>query len=259
MRTIDVGVRNVVALLNAIPGVSTRASCEGKSRARAKHHHGDLAYVLLQYPMPLALQDFLVTRLDAVARIERDGVYSRWPARNDEFLSRLTDAVRAYHADHAEADQHRRVPLAALRARLARRLIQREPAHISLCATCNDVVVDHPAAPHAIVPFLHIPHDQALQWFAEFVAGSGNRLDPQLLDREGLEHLVTRTQRGDFGSAFYRRWLRYRSRCLANLTTHQLRLGVEAARRHGNRINFYFDDAHAHFAWDGERLPSRSS
>lgn len=247
---VDVGVRDVVALLNTIPGVRTRASCEGATGAGSTHRHADLAYVLLQYPMPLAMQDFLLTRLDTVARIERDGMYSRWPERNREFLSRLTDAAHAYQAHHTELGSHLRVPLATLRARLARRLMQREPAHLSLCATCAEVGVDPHAATHTTVPFLQVPNDQTLQWFAEFVARSGNGLDPRLTDREGLEHIVARTQRGDFGPAFYSRWLRYRSRRLADLTTHQLRLGVEAARRHGAHIDFYFDGVHAHFAWE---------
>ena len=250
MRTIDVGVRDVVGVLNTIPGVRTRASCEGASGTRSTHRHADLAYVLLRYPLPLALQDFLLTRLDTVARIERDGMYSRWPARNREFLSRLTDTARAYQAHQVDVGMHLRVPLATLRARLARRLMQREPAHLGLCATCREVGVDLHAATHTTVPFLDVPNDQALQWFAEFVARSGNDLDPRLIDREGLEQVVARTHRGDFGPAFSRRWLRYRSRRLADLTTHQLRLGVEAARRHGSRIDFYFDGTHAHFRWE---------
>jgi hypothetical protein len=141
------------------------------------------------------------------------------------------------------------MPLAKLRARLARQLTQRQPAQIALCQTCPAVIVEPHAATHAIVPFLKLPDDHALQWFAEFVAQSGNLLDPQLLANEGLEHIVARTQRGDFGPAFYRRWLRYRSRCLADLITHQLRLGVAAARRRGCNIDFHFDATHAHVTW----------
>lgn len=256
MRTIDVGVRDVVALLNAIPGVATRASCEGAGRARSTPRHADLAYVLWRYPIPLVLQDFLLARIDAVARIEPDGLYSRWPADNREFLSRLAAAARAYPGTHHNMGHHLRVPLAKLRARLARRLTQREPTQIILCRTCNDVVLEPHVATHQTVLLLQVPEDQAAQWFAEFVARSDNRLDPQLIDHEGLEHVVARTHRGDFGAAFYRRWLRYRSSRLADLTTHQLRLSVEALRRDDGRIDFYFDGAHAHVTWADGPLPS---
>jgi len=250
VRPIDAGVCEVVALLNTLPGVRTRASCEGAHGTSSTHRHADLAYVLLRYPLPLALQSFLVTHLDAVARIEHDGVYSRWPARNREFLARLLDATRAYQARQGAVQPQLRVPLTTLRAHLARRLIEHEPALVSLCVTCGAVGIEpHPAA-HATIPLLHAPKNLAQQWFAEFVARSGNDLDPQLIEREGLEHVITRSHRGDFGPAFYRRWLRYRSRRLADLTTHQLRLGGEAARRQGNQIDFYFDSTHAYFAWD---------
>jgi hypothetical protein len=150
VRSIDVGVRDVVALLNTIAGVHTRASCEGTSRARSVHRHADLAYVLLRYPMPLALQDFFFVRLDAIARIEADGVYSRWPAGNREFLTQLAAAVRAYQAHYGAARAALHVPLGKLRASLAHRVRQGEPARLSWCWTCTDVVIaPHPDA-HAV-------------------------------------------------------------------------------------------------------------
>lgn len=249
MRTIDSGVREVVTLLNTIPGVRTRASCEGTNHTADAHRHADLAYVLLEYPLPLALQDFLLDSLGTIARIEHDGVYSRWPASNREFLTRFADVARAYRARRAGHTHRLQVPLATLRARLARQVAQRAAASVSFCATCRAVDIEHQAEAHAVVALLHLPGDQALRWFAQFVAQPDNHLEPRLIEREGWEPVVARSQRGDFGPAFQRRWLRFRSSRLADLTTHELRAGVEAARRQGCQVDFYFDDTHAHFGW----------
>jgi hypothetical protein len=196
--------------------------------------------------MPLVLQDWLAARLDTVARIEPDGIYSRWPAGNGEFLARLAVALHAYQAEHDGARIARRIRLAKLRADLAHRIVRDDPADLIWCRTCADVTVEPHPATHVRVPLVHLPQGQTAPWFAEFVAMPANRLDPRLVEREGLPQVATRTQRGDFGPAFQRRWLRYRSRRLADLTTHHLRRGVDAVRRAGSRIDFYFDAAYAY-------------
>lgn len=253
VRAFDSGVRDLVTGLNTIPGVRTRASCEGVRHEASARHHADLAYVLLQFPLPFALQDFLLDRLGAIARIEQDGIYSRWPASNRDFLTRFADAARVYRARQVHPAQPLRIPLATLRARLARGVAQRAAALVSLCTTCRAVDIGQHAEPHAVVALLHLPGDQAPQWFAQFVAGSDNYLDPRLIEHEGWEPLVARTQRGDFGPAFRRRWFRFRSRRLADLTTHDLRASVESIRRRGQLVDFYFDAAHAHFEWQADR------
>jgi hypothetical protein len=251
-RRIDLGVRNVVTLLNHITGVTTRASCEGAGPQPAAHMHAALAYVAFRHPMPLQLQDFLVTRLGSLARIEDDAIYCRWPIRNKMFLGSLESAARMYlsRSDH-DSTSSVRWPLARLRARLARLVARGHPGEIRLCLTCRGLVeTAHPES-HQSIALLRLPADLHDQWFAEFVTHPRNTLDPALVASDGWVRLLSRTQRGDFGTAFQRRWLRYRAQRVADLTTQHVRHGVQAARGQGVPIDFFHDDTHAIFAWKG--------
>ena len=250
MHTVDVGVRDVVALLNHVPGVSTRASCEGAGRARGRHRHADLAYVLLRYPMPLGLQDFLIAELGSLVRVEDQGIYSRWPNRNHLFLDRLAVALRAYRRQHPLRHYHcLRWPLPRLRARLARELSGGKEVCVGLCLLCRDIVgAPHPLA-HRFEPLLELAGDEQARWLAEFVSQPPNFLQSDLIAADGWARVATRTLRGDFGGAFHRRWLRYRARMIAHLATQQLRAGVERARRRGEDLDFFYDATHAIFAW----------
>ena len=250
LRTIDVGIRDAVALLSRIPGVTTRASCEGARGASSRRRHADLAYVVLRYPMPLRLQDFLVGHLGSTARVERDGVYSRWPAQNAAFVEHLECAARDYLARRVtENDRALRWPLSKLRARLARPVSRGEDIHLGLCGVCTDLVGERHDVSHAAVPLLHVLANQHVGWFADFVQQPHNALDASLIASDGWGRLALRTHRGDFGAAFHRRWLRYRARMIAALSTEQLRSGVEAARRRGDDIDFFYDATHAVFVW----------
>jgi hypothetical protein len=249
MAAIDAGVRELVALLNSIPGVATRASCEGMSRARAPHRHGDLAYVLFRYPMPLRLQEFLVVELGTVARIDGDGVYSRWPSRNRVFIERFTDAAHTYQGRASGRQRSVRWPLARLRARIARELSQGERTRVALCLACAQLAAARHHPSHNLVPLLDLAPDQEALWLEEFVTQPGNGLDAALIAADGWERVAVRTLRGDFGAAFRQRWLRYRARMVAGLATRQMRVGVESARRLGVDLDFVYDQSHAVFAW----------
>ena len=250
LRTIDAGVRDAVALLSRIPGVTTRASCEGAGSGSLRHRHAALAYVALRYPMPPRLQDFLVAHLDSIARVECDGIFSRWPGKNRAFLRCLEDAARAYLLRQASQQERTlRWPLSKLRARLARSVSRGEDLQIGLCDVCADLVGEPHDASHGSVPLLHVPADQYVHWFADFSRQPHNALDADLVARDGWRRLVMRTLRGDFGAAFHRRWLRHRARMIAALTTEHLRRGVEAARRQGADIDFFYDRTHAVCAW----------
>ncbi len=246
LRTIDAGVRDAVALLSRIPGVTTRASCEGAGSGSLRRRHADLAYVALRYPMPPRLQDFLVEQLDAIARVECDGIYSRWPAKNPAFLRRLEGAARAYVSRPAHT---LRWPLSKLRARLARSVSRGEDLHIGLCRVCADLVDARHDVSHELVLLLHVPADQHVRWFADFAHQPHNTLDTDLVARDGWEELAMRTLRGDFGVAFRRRWLRHRARMIAALATEHLRSGTQTARRQGTDIDFFYDGTHAVCAW----------
>ena len=250
-RSIDVGVRDMVTLLNHIPGVTTRASCEGAGPHPARHAHAALAYVAFRHPLPLQLRDFFVTRLGDLARVEDDGIYCRWPRKNQIFIGSLESAARLYLTGAArEPYRSVRWPLARLRARLARQVANGHAGEIRLCLTCANLADDsHPEA-HQPITLLSFPPDLHDRWFAEFVAQPGNGLDPALVAIDGWLRLLARTQRGDFGTAFRRRWLRYRAQRIADLTTRHIRHGVEAARAQGVPIDFFHDGTHAVFVWE---------
>jgi len=251
--SIDAGIRDVIALLNRIPGVLTRASCEGAGRQPARHAHAAHAYVAFHYPIPLQLQDFLASRLGSLARIEDDGVYCRWPTYNQPFLESLESAAGAYLSHAPEPCQSVRWPLARLRARVATQVARGHPGELWLCPTCRELVdPPHPESHRSIV-LLRLAADLHQSWFADFLAQPKNALDPKLVANDGWSHLLARTHHGDFGAAFKQRWLRYRAHRIADLTTQHIRNGVAAARRQGVRIDFFHDGTHAAFMWDESR------
>ena len=250
LRTIDVGARDPVVVLNQIPGVTTRARCEGIGSLLTRHRHADLAYVAFRYPLPLRVQEFLTVQLGMLARIEDDAIYSRWPARNHECLEHLAAAARRYLSQQAqERVDRRRWPLAKLRTQLARQLARGERIDLGLCRDCEAIIGAPHAAVHRCLALLQLEPDQEVQWFAEFVAAPGNALDHDLISADGWKNLATRTRRGDFGATFHRRWLRYRAARLAGLTTTQIRATVAEARRRGLDVDFFYDATHAIFAW----------
>ncbi len=247
---LDTGIREVVAILNRIPGVTTRASCEGGGSTRAGHRHGELAYVLFRYPLPLRLQEFFTGQLGAIGRVEDDGVYSRWPAENHAFVDSLTAAGRAYlSAPARDGVRFLQLLLPKLRAWLARRLSGGTPAHIGFCLDCAQLVTVPHAPAHRQLRLFEMDANLETHWFEEFAGRPGNTLDAALIAADGWRELVTRTRRGDFGATFLRRWLRYRAAGVAQLATQQMRIGVDTARRAGMEIDFFYDDAQAVFSW----------
>lgn len=261
-RNLDAGVRGVVTLLNHIPGVATRASCEGVGARSAPHAHATLAYVAFHHPLPLQLRDFLINRLGDLARIEDDGIYCRWPRKNRTFIGSLESATRLYLSGWARTSYRSvRWPLARLRARLARQVAHGHAREIQLCRACAVLVAEAHPQEHEPITLLRLPPNLHDHWFAEFIAQPSNRLDPALVAAAGWVHLLARTQRGDFGVTYHRRWLRYRAQRIADLTTRQIRSGVDAVRQQGIPLDFFFDRTHAVFIWEhsgGARGPHLS-
>jgi len=237
-------------MLNRLPGVTTRASCEGGGSTRAGHRHGELAYVLFRYPLPLGLQEFFTAQLGTIGRVEDDGVYSRWPAENHAFVASLTAAGHACLSAPA-LDGMRRVqhPLPKLRAWLARQLSRGAAAHIGFCLDCARLITVPHAPPHRQLLLFEMDANLETRWFEEFAGRPGNTLDAALIAADGWRELVTRTRRGAFGATFLRRWLRYRAACVAQLATRQIRIGIDTARHAGIEIDFFYDDAQAVFMW----------
>jgi len=250
VRTIDAGIRDVVVLLNHIPGVLTRASCEGTALTRGRHRHADLAYVLFRYPLPLRLQEFLIDALGELARVDDDGLYSRWPTHNAAFLARLAQVVRNYGSQpdggRCYSAQWR---LAKLRSQLARVVCDHEPARLGLCLQCANLFLLPHIAGHASITLLDLAADQEGRWLESFIKQPQNVLDADLVALSGWEQLAARSQRGDFGDAFHRRWLRYRARMIAALATTDLRTGVQSARRAGKDLDCYYDAARVVLQW----------
>jgi len=249
-RTIDRGAREAVTAFNRIPGVATRGSCEGVGPSPSRHRHGDLAYVVFRHPLPLRLQAFLVARLDAVARVEDEGIYSRWPTQNQSFLDDVAAAADAYMRQQRPR-RYARVgwPLAKVRARCARALSYERETFVALCLDCAEIVIEPHARAHQPLPLLRVAADQDAEWFAGFVGEPENSLAPALIAAAGWEQLAARSQRGDFGATFYRRWLRYRTAKIADLSTRQIRRGVQDARLRGCDLDFFYDATHAVFTW----------
>jgi len=247
---IDPRVRELVEALNQVPGVTTRTSCEGRNRGLGAHRHADLAYVAFRQPLPLRFQEFLLASVGPVARVEDDGVYSRWPDRNSAFIASAFAATRNYLAQPKPAG-HALVcwSLSKLRARLARHLSSGRSFCVQLCLECRELVFDQHAATHHCLQLLRSGPEQAALWFAAFTQQPRNTLDAALIAAEGWMRLIARTQCGEFGPAFRRRWLRYRARMLADLATRQMRTGAEATRRQRPDLDFFYTDTRIVFEW----------
>jgi hypothetical protein len=247
---IDLRVRELVEALNQVPGVTTRTSCEGRSPGLASHRHADLAYVAFRQPLPLRFQEFLLASVGPVARVEDDGVYSRWPDHNSTFIASAVAATRNYLAQ-PKPPGHALVcwSLSKLRARLALHLSSGRSFCVQLCLECRDLVFDQHVATHQCLQLLSSGPEQAALWFSAFTQQPHNKLDAALIAAEGWMRLVARTQRGEFGPAFRRRWLRYRARMLADLATRQMRTGAEATRRQRPDLDFFYTDTRIVFEW----------
>jgi hypothetical protein len=247
---IDPRVRLLVEALNQIPGVTTRASCEGAGQSLETHRHADLAYVAFRQPLPLRFQEFLLTSIGSAARVEDDGVYSRWPERNSAFIASALAATRSYLAQPRPSCRACVCwPLPKLRACLARQLSSGQNFCVQLCLECRDLVFEPHVAAHRPLPLLHCNPEQAALWFTAFTQQPRNALDPMLIAADGWANLVLRTQRGEFSPTFQRRWLRYRARMLGDLATRQMRAGAEGARRKRPDLDFFYTDTQIVFEW----------
>lgn len=247
---IDPQVRELVEALNQVPGVTTRTSCEGRSRGLGGQRHADLAYVAFRQPLPLRFQEFLLTSAGAVARVEDDSLYSRWSDRNSTFIASALAATRNYLAQPKPA-RHASLcwPLAKLRACLARHLSSGRSFCLQLCLECRDLVFDEHAATHHCLQLLRRGPEQAALWFAAFTQQPRNTLDAALIAADGWTRLIARAQHGEFGPAFRNRWLRYRARMLTDLATRQIRTGAEATRRQRPDLDFFYTDTRIVFEW----------
>ena len=246
---LDPGVRRAVVRLNAIEGVTTRASCEGAGERR-EHRHSDLAYVAFAYPMPLRFEAFLIAELEMTGRVEEDAVYSRWPDANGDFLDALASAARRYRIrQRRRHDTSVRCNLSKLRSRLATRLAGGRDAIAAACLSCRALVIHPHRCDGETRVLLHWPAGSEVAWFSEFLAQPGNQLDEDLVAALGSAELERRTRAGDFGVAFQRRWSRYRAEAMKGRLTWSLRAGIAQLRRAGVDLDVSFEADTARLTW----------
>lgn len=249
---LDAGVRNAVDLLNAIDGVATRASCEGRGAA-TRHPHSTLAYVTFEYPLPLRLQAFLVAQLGALGRVDDDRIYCRWPGENKRFLTLLSDASERYASFNADPPIGSvAVRLTELRSRLQARGVVGKEIVVSVCASCAVLAVGAHDCGTLQRDLLHWPTGQSEVWFADFLAQVDNRLEPTLLGQLGAVELEERTRRGAFGAAYRRRWLRYHNARAQQQIVSALGDGVRALRAAGGDFDLVFAAGSARIIWRDE-------
>jgi hypothetical protein len=250
---LDPGVREPVELLNSIDGVATRASCEGQGTAPLDPH-SVLAYVTFKYPLPPRFQEFLVTELGMLGRVDDDAIYCRWPPENRHFLELLGTAAKRYKQRNRGG---RRRPLVASLSELQSHLLAFSAGGnetvITACRMCSRLVI----GPHSCRGGVRI-----LRWapastdsiFRDFVELPDNRLDAGLVAAVATDELQRRTDRGDFGAAFRRRWARYQRTRLRQEIIAALRAGVRQLRRAGKDLDVHFDAHHARVTWGQRRV-----
>ncbi|MGH7822555.1 MAG: hypothetical protein ACREQ9_22570, partial [Candidatus Binatia bacterium] len=176
----DPAIRRALRELNRIPGVRTRASCQGAFASGERSHHADLAYVAFQSPIPITLEEHLLAALGDVAQVAPESIYSRWTERNEELCERLANAARSFgEARRAQRWKEWRVPL---------RLVL-EPIELTIrfdprgCLDwCLDCVTPSGARIHQatcrLVRLLEADPGRRLATFARFLANDPAPPDP---------------------------------------------------------------------------------
>ncbi|MGH7803295.1 MAG: hypothetical protein ACREQJ_03030 [Candidatus Binatia bacterium] len=225
---VDRGLRAAVDLLNRLPGVATRASCQGKTPAETGSH-ADLAYVLFDEPIPLTLEDRFLADLGEIAGIEPLGVQCRWPERNAEFCSRLT-ASTAERERHAATELWERSAIGAADAERAigERILGERGGDLGWCLDCHrfDEVAVHRS--HRCHLLFRAGDERTLAAFAAYLARDPP--DPRLVEREGARAVLQRLRHGDFGASYREGWRRWAEQTAAGLLRGEIRLAVRALR-----------------------------
>src|SRR5262249_24282585 len=157
------------------------------------------------------------------------------------FLKRLLLATRAY----AQQPMRRarltvRWPLSRLRTRLAGGVARRTEASVEVCLECHDLIMDMHPTDHQRIPLFRLSADQEIAWLREFAGQPRNPLDTALIAADGWPALAARARRGDFGTAFQRRWLRYRRQMIAGLATLTRHHAMRDARGQRADVDFYY-------------------
>lgn len=256
----DRGIRHALRELNRIPGVRSRSSCQGRSRPDERSTHADFAYVLFRTPVPLAFEEHLIADLGELARVEPDSVYSRWPERNVELCDRLARSARGFREQpHRTGDRDVRLPLAKLLAPLEEWLRNPEAPEVAWCFVCGAFRQPAEDAAHRPLSLLDEPPSRrALATFDAFLAADPSPPDRKLREREGDRAVLTRLERGDFGTTYRNAWKRFVARAARKAVRSELRARVARRRAAGERVDFWLERGKAVFLCTGNEKEKKN-
>ena len=240
---VDPRLRSAVDLLNRLPGVTTRASCQGKT-PRAPGTHADLAYVLFAEPIPLTLEDRFLADLGEIGRVEPDGVHCRWPERNEALCALLEASVRRRGHDLAlERWERSTVAVRDIEQKLAERILGERAGDVGWCLDCRKIEDPSRHERHRCCALFCSGDERTLAFFAAYLVEAPP--GPHLLEREGARAILERLRRGDFGDAYRERWRRF----AADAAASTLRGGIREAVRSFRTASLATDAA-----FEGPRL-----
>jgi hypothetical protein len=124
-----------------------------------------------------------------------------------------------------------------------------ENAVLSVCQRCRALVFEPHTCVDGKLTLLSWPSGAFEQWFGDFVARDENQLDPTLVTVLGVAELEERARRGDFGTVFRERWLRYQRARARQQIIAALRDGVQKLRQSGSDVDIGFDARSARLSW----------
>lgn len=238
---VDPEMAQALRELNAVPGVRSRQSCQGRRPGRKAH--SEFAYVLFAEPLPLAVGEALASALGEIARVEDDAIHCRWSSRNAEFVARLTELARELSRQSARASFERwEVPRAAVSSRLRAHLRRGRRGRLCACLPCRELLSARESPVHAVsgrcaaVP-LSPPGDQWREsLFRNFLATEQPPIDPRLVAAEGTPAVLQRCFSGDFGTGCRRRWLALEREAVRTVLRREPREAIAAWRRAGGPL-----------------------
>lgn len=214
--------------------------------------HADLAYVLFDTPMPIALEEELLGALADLARVSPDSVYCRWPERNAELCARLAAAAAGFVESQRGVDgEESRVPLTRLLASVESALADDVGPALLWCLDCSACLVAEPRGHGAcrVVTLIDAAPGRRLELFRSFLAADPRPPDPRLRAREGDAVVLQRTERGDFGAAYQRSWRRFVGGAARAALATDVRATIARQRAAGMPIDYYLRSGKAFFVW----------
>jgi hypothetical protein len=200
--------------------------------------------VLFRAPVPLSLEERLLQDLGSLARVEPDGVFSRWIERNQEFCDCLAASASAFGVEERQRPRsEQRLPFGSLLGRLAAVLEAPTPGGLAWCFGCSrlgtEALCDCPRGGPSLT-LLEAGPPRRLATFAAFLESHPSPPDPRLREREGDERLLARVERGDFGQAYRVAWSRFVARAARECLRTEVRRCVAAQRAAGEPVDLAF-------------------